>query len=209
MSRNILTLVSFLILALATPVVAQQQQQDDQEIKKILNDVLGPKRAGQTQPIPEKRKFNHKIKIETKYDRFSNSTDVQMEHTEVYHVHGSRPQKISMTVLFTYPGETPAKPGSVTIAFNSWAPEWKYLRYRDLTILADGRKAGPVTMELINTRIERDGTVTETLSTTMVTDVFLFMVNASSVEMQLGDAEFTLKPEHLEALRDLASRMQP
>jgi hypothetical protein len=163
----------------------------------------------QSPPIPEKRKFNHKVKIETSYDRFSDTTTAQMEPVEVYHARRGRPQKIWMTVLFTYRDETPAKPARVTIAFNSWSSEWQYLDYRDLTILADGRKAGPVTMELAKTRIERDGTVTEILSTTMVTDVFLFMVNAGSVEMQLGNAEFTLKPEHLEALRDLASRMQP
>lgn len=209
MSRNRLTLVSLLILALAAPVVAQQQQQDDQEIRKILNDTLGRKRTEQAQPIPEKRKFNHKIKIETKYDKFSNTTGVEIEPIEVYHARRGRPQKIWMTVLFSYQDETPAKPDSVIIAFNSWSSEWKYLDYRDLTILADGRKAGPVKMELAQTRIERDGTVTEILSTTMATDVFLFMVNAGSVEMQLGDAEFTLKPEHLEALRDFASRMQP
>lgn len=208
MSRFLLTLVSLFILALASITVAQQRR-DEQEARRIIEGVLGPKRTEQAQPIPAKRKFNHKIKIETKYDKFSDSTDVQMTHTEVFSVHGGRAQKIYMTVLFSYSGTTPAKPDRVTIAFNSTSPEWKYLRYRDLTILADGKKAGPVKMELANTRIERDGTVTETLSMWMATDVFLFMVNAGNVEMQLGDAEFTLKPEHLEALRDFASRMQP
>jgi hypothetical protein len=223
MSRNILTLVSLFILALGVPTSAQQddkkREEDQKKIRELIESTLNRQpqpgehviggSTEQSPPIPVKRKFNHKIKIETKYDKFSDTTDVQMMHTEVFSAHGREAQRITMTVLFTYQGETPAKPGRVTIAFNSMSPEWKYLRERDLTIIADGKKAGTVTTELINTRIERDGSVTETLSIWMATDVFLFMVNAGDVEMKLGAAEFSLHSEQLEALRDFASRMQP
>jgi hypothetical protein len=207
MSKNLLMLVSLFILTLALSAVAQQRE--DEKIRKIIEEVLGPKRTAQAQPIPAKRKFNHKIKIETKYDKFSDSTDVQMMHTQIYNAHGSRAQKIYLTAVFNYPGYTPSKPDYVALAFNSTSSEWKYLRERDLTIIADGKHAGPVTTLLLNTRIERGGSVSETVSVNIATDVFLFMVNAFYVEMQLGDAEFTLKPEQLEALRDFASRMQP
>jgi hypothetical protein len=159
--------------------------------------------------IPAKRKFDHKIKIKADYDKFSDSTDVQMMHTEVYN---NRGQKIYMTALFTYQGRTPSKPRVVTLAFNSTSPDWQFLRQRDLTVLAGGRKAGPGKMELVNTRIEDSGRVTETVSMDVPVNDFLYMINSGTVEIQLsgfGVAEFSLSFEQLEALRDFASRMQP
>lgn len=188
---------------------AAQDSEVDDLIRRAAETAL--RRKSTTLPvvdIPTKRKFNHKIKIKTQYDKFDDTTNVQMMHTLLYH---QRRQKIYMAAGFTYMGSIPSRPRIVTLAFNSTASEWQYLRRRVITILADGRKVGPVEMELLHTRIESGGLVTEVVSVDVPTDVFLFLVSASDVQIQLsgfGSAEFSLHYEQLEALRDFASRMQ-
>jgi len=209
MSLKHLTLAAVLVLACVSLTSAQNSQDD--EIRRMAAETVFGRQPATQQPnvsIPATRKFNHKIKIKTDYDKFSDSTDVQMMHTEVYNIRG---RKISMNALYSYPGRTPSKPRVVTLAFNSISPEWQFLRERYLTILAGGRKAGPGQMELINTRIEGSGRVTETVSMDIPVDDFLYMINSGTVEIQLsgfGSAEFSLSYEQLEALRDFASRMQ-
>ena len=204
-----LTLAAVLVLACVSLTSAQNSQDD--ELRRIAAEAVFGRQPTIQQPnisIPAKRKFDHKIKIKTDYDKFNDTTDVQMMHTEVYNVRG---RKISMNALYSYPGRTPSKPRVVTLAFNSTSPEWQFLRERNLTILADGRKAGPGRMELINTRIEDSGRVTETVSMDIPVIDFLFAINSGTVEIQLsgfGVAEFSLSYEQLEALRDFASRMQ-
>jgi hypothetical protein len=206
-----LFLASLLTLACTSLVAAQSSQDDDLVRKAVEHALIGQQPTSQqvNVSIPAKRKFDHKIKIKTDYDKFSDSTDVQMMHTEVYNKLG---RKISMNALYSYPGHTPSKPRVVTLAFNSTSPEWQFLRERDLTILAGSRKAGPGRMELINTRIEDSGRVTETVSMDIPVNDFLFAINSGTVEIQLsgfGVAEFSLSYPQLEALRDFASRMQP
>lgn len=209
MSFKHLTLAAVLVLTCVLLTSAQNSQDD--ELRRMAAEAVFGRQPTTQQPnisIPARRKFDHKIKIKTDYDKFSDSTDVQMMHTEVYHARG---RKISMNALYSYSGRTPSKPRVVTLAFNSTSPEWQFLRERNLTILAGGRKAGPGRMELINTRIEDSGRVTETVSMDIPVNDFLFAVNSGAVEIQLsgfGVAEFSLSYEQLEALRDFASRMQ-
>jgi hypothetical protein len=96
----------------------------------------------------------------------------------------------------------------VTLAFNSTAPEWKYLRGGYITILAHGRRYGPASLELLNTKVETKGGVSEAVAVTVGAESFLRIVNSRGVEMQVGNAEFSLDYRLLEAIRDSASRMR-
>jgi len=49
----------------------------------------------------------------------------------------------------------------------------------------------------------------ETLAVSLPYDVFVKIANGKTVKMQAGRREFKLKEEHLEALRDIVSRMTP
>jgi hypothetical protein len=209
MKAERLLLACLLTSCLAAPAGAQQQTSQEDRGREIAKELLRKIREAETasvaELVPPKRRFDHKIKITTEYDKFRERTDVQLAHTEVFR----KGYKLRMTALYSYPGDSPSVPRSVTLAFNSTAPEWKHLRDTHITILADGRRYGPARLVLVNARIEARGNVTEAVAVTVGVESFLRIVNSGSVEMRVGDAEFSLEYKLLEALRDFASRMQP
>lgn len=92
------------------------------------------------------------------------------------------------------------------MAFVSVSYEWKYLRNYDLIFLLDGKER-LVEKTSRNSEIE-SRSVTEIISAIMPLSEFLRIANANTVEVKLGTTTFSLTTEQLEALRDLASRMQ-
>lgn len=164
------------------------------------------------QMIPARRKFSHKVKITTEYDRFSNETTIGTDY--IKRVYKGRDHYIAMRAYFSYAGAgvSDAPPSFVHLAFASESSRWKYLDPPALLVLADSQRLNLDVVERVDseTRYIRDvGVATfEYLDIAVPTSRFLQIINASSVEMQLGQAEIPLKDEHLEVLRDLASRIQ-
>jgi TonB family protein len=119
--------------------------------------------------------------------------------------------------IFSYVGSTLTKPPQNVLliirsesgeGILSGLKEWMFLDVRDLTFLVDSK---PLTIGKMQHegKVRDDAGVIENLSINIPTEAFLRIVNAKDVEMQVGIFEMKLSESHLEALRDLASRMNP
>ena len=171
------------------------------------------------QSSESKRKFKHRGKIETKYDKFKDQTTVRLNP---YYVQGTAPKLdptagIEITASFVYAGQKlNAPPDIVSFGIvSASADAFKYEQDRGLIALVDGERIDLGQMEREDASYKKYPYVisnryyVETLSAPIKYELFLKIANAKIVEMQIGKKEFKLKDEHLEALRDLASRMIP
>ncbi len=153
---------------------------------------------------PAKRQFNHKAKIESKYDRFEDETHVRLESKRVL---GGFMEDVKMGASFFYKGQKLSTPEYFIILFVSDTKGWRFLdeAQRELVALADGQRISIGTLDR-DSKVRSGGWVSEIMVKEVPYETFLKIVNAKKVEMKLGRYEFELKEEHLEALRDLASR---
>src|SRR5438874_1391008 len=93
------------------------------------------------------------------------------------------------------------------IGFDYSGKEWEFLKERDVYALVDGER-----MKFGEAARDSDinlGSVKEVLSIAVGADAFEKIANAKVVEMKLGDREFKLKAEHLQAFHDLLSLSKP
>jgi hypothetical protein len=138
----------------------------------------------------------------SEYDKFDNSTFVHTDYMSVG-------KGLSVVAGFSYNGkQLSSSPEMTYFEVGSKSDDWRFDSYRDLIILADGERIEVGKMMFADRDI-RGGIYHEYLSIPISTDDFLKMVNAHKVEIKVGAEEFGLKDSHLEALRDLASRMNP
>ena len=89
------------------------------------------------------------------------------------------------------------------------ARERKFQDYRELIVTVDNEKLALGTPELLDAKMFPH-IFREVLAMNLPFETFLRIINTKQerVEMLLGHIKFELKKEHLEALRDLASRVE-
>jgi hypothetical protein len=181
-----------------------------------------------SQTIPaNKRKFKHNSKVEKKYDK--DQTTVYLRPMTIRNVRGSIEAQIInegkrtetipsevlwMTAYFISPGKLLVKPRLVVIGFRSWTmDQTKYAVDRTLMIDLDGSVLNLGPMEVVERRIDpnmelhSNQYLIESLELPLPYETFLRITNAGKVKMALGGTEFQLTNEHLEAFRDLISRV--
>ncbi|MDQ3819832.1 MAG: hypothetical protein M3362_19455 [Acidobacteriota bacterium] len=153
---------------------------------------------------PPKRKYKHADKIETTFDQAKNITTVRLGRMRVL----DTANFLELTLFYTYPGQTPATPKNVALGIMARTPDGHFSNKRELVVKADKYILKFGQMELLQ-NIPFGGGSTQVLATTVPYDVFLRIANAKNIEMKLGDVEFLIKDDQLEAIRDLASRTAP
>jgi hypothetical protein len=118
---------------------------------------------------------------------------------------------------FTHPGQSPsAPPERVLISLISTSGDWKYTDFRKLTASVDGKrlKLGPLvrapsfTVSAPSDSSVNDSTRQE-IAISLPYGTFLRIAKGKKVRIRMGPREFRLEESHLEALRDLVSRMAP
>ena len=176
---------------------------------------------------PPARKFKHNSKVEKKYDKYQ--TTVYLRPMTIRNVRGSIEASIInegkktetipsevlwMTAYFISPGKVLVKPPFVVIGFRSWTmDQTKYAVDRTLMIDLDGSVMTLGPMEVVERRIDPDMELhsnqyfVESLELPLPYETFLRITNAGKVKMTLGGTEFQLTNEHLEAFRDLISKV--
>ena len=180
----------------------------------ILTCVVATVAQDVQQQIPPKRKFKHNTKIQTKYD---SSKDQTMVYIDPYHSSGpvhyfDLLENVIITAGFNHPGKTlKSVPEGVELGvITNSRYGWFFGGNKELVIIADGEQvfAGPLIM--VKKTKPNGSTYVEILSVALPVNVFLKTANANAVEMRAGpQVQFKLVTEHLEAFRDLASRMKP
>lgn len=152
--------------------------------------------------IPSRGTYKHEHTIKEEFDRFSGATSVRADPNPTKVYNGER----NFSVGYSYKGTTPTIPDVVVFSFWSVAEDWQYLKCHSVALLVDG--------EQMPLESEHDGEVMSPKVLEMVhvpidVDRFLQIVNAKKVEGQICNDEFVFTDKQMEAMRDVASRMQP
>lgn len=181
---------------------------------------------------PAKRKFNYTGKIVTNYDPAKDRTMVLIQLMPVKEgedpafdpdlrqreslgqAPGRIPERLQFSMYFTYPGQTLATPPYVSVGFVYVALDPKRYESHELSAKVDGEK-----IELGRMQVVADKSIAvvggyrpytqRVLDMTIPYEQFLRIANAKRVKMRLGELDFDLTKDHLEAIRDLASRTAP
>ena len=156
-----------------------------------------------TNLIPARGSYSHSYKITEEFDRFYGVTNVVLLPDAVDAK--DNPQG-SLVVVYHYNETTPAPPDLISLAFASFHDDWQFLECHNLTLLVDGRS---MPLETTYDGSVESGFVSEQVISEITLRDFLTIVNANKVEGQLCRMEFELTSSQMEALRDVASRMQP
>jgi hypothetical protein len=198
---------------------------DSLAIFVLLSFVPGRAQGGSPPAIP-KRKFNHQAEIVSVYDKATDRTSVVMqwyrftgEPKKPASFSQTEPLRIGIRAGFAYPGHV-LKSTPASIEFDiGFEREGKSLfkgkEPPELMAIVDGEQIslGRTLLKTSRTWVEVHGSTRQlsddTLEATFNYQGLLRLANARKVEMKVGQVEFELKENHLEALRDLASRMVP
>lgn len=180
----------------------------------------------QTAPKQSHRTFKHNAKFSSVYDKVKDQTVVIMEWygtswPSVDDLKNARlclgraPCQLDIQAAFGYPGRSIKSipqsvqfeirvkhPGKAFFKSNAM-PELKAKVDREIISL------GPTSLELGNTFVDPDvGQVSyERLSASFTFQGLQRLTEANTVTMTLGELRLLLEDRHLEALRDLSSRM--
>lgn len=95
---------------------------------------------------------------------------------------------------------------TVTFAFATNSDTWEFVEFHDVKFVIDGEPLELDESQHGGTTLKSGGVV-ELITVSVELDVFLKIIQASTVEVSVGIIDFQLTPTQLEALRDLASRI--
>jgi len=122
---------------------------------------------------------------------------------------------LSLTAYFKSPGKVLVKPQFVVVGFRSLAlDKTPYTNDRALIVNLDGAAENFGSMEIVEYRIDERISVgsmryvVESLELPIPYESFLRITKARKATMRLGGTELQLQNEHLEAFRDLVSRVE-
>ena len=175
---------------------------------------------------PPKRNFKYDGKIVTTYDQLVNETMVLIQMMPVLDVEDPTPilessadkprsqDRLGFTMFFTYPGKNLVTPKFVSIGFNYMALDPQRYESHLLSAKIDGERVSLGTMKVLGrkqvvVRYAYKPYTSELLELVIPYEQLLKMANAKKVKLKLGDFGFDLSKDHLEAVRDLASRTVP
>jgi len=175
---------------------------------------------------PPVRKFKHNSKVETIYDKAKNQTTVYLRPMTLRYIKSSIEARIisesrtdflpaetlSMTAYFVSPGKVLVKPEFVVIGFRSQAlDQTKYANDHSLSIKLDGSSMNLGSLAVTERRIDALGPyhyLLVSFELPIPYEQFRRITSAQKVTIRLASEEFELKSEHLEAFRDLLSKVE-
>ena len=165
---------------------------------------------------PPKRKFRHDSKVETSFDKSKNETFVYLRMMPVNDLFIKEPSfphapillagGMRLSVFYYYPGKTQATPQRVNLGFQLGYPDLQNLSDYTLVVKADDQLINLGAMNRLTSDPSKSAHEYVTVESALPYDTFLLIANAKKVEMQVGIINFELTENHLEAIRDLASR---
>ena len=164
----------------------------------------------------------HNGKVDTSYDHVRGITTVRLDRIQVY---GEPPtelqyvggDKASFDASFSYSGRTlRAYPKRILFSFTSTSQNWKYTDFPKLTALVDGKPLNLRPSEYVpsftvnaSANTNSDDYISQGIAVSLSHKTFLRIANGRTVQIKMGPREFDLVENHLEALRNLVTRMVP
>jgi len=155
---------------------------------------------------------DHGGKIESKYDGFNHETIVTLNKMRI--TCGSakgnfKEACVSFVAALHCPGVQLdyVRYASLQLVFQTKAWDQRHpLNQRQLSVVANRETLRLGQMKLVSQSV--DTAMTEVLEVSMPFAVFTKIARAQVVEMKVGNSEFELSPQNLDALRDLNNRVK-
>ncbi len=168
------------------------------------------------------RQFKHKGDIVSEFDKFKNETTIRLKPYFIAPAKGLGDPRSGLSLIagFTHEGEQltdKLKQVSLGLRFHAEYKAFDQLDMPHLLAIIDGERVDLGEMKMVDVTVGASkgflssGNVmyTELAAVVVPKEMLKKLADAKAVEMQAGRrVEFKLKEGHLEALRDLASRMQ-
>ena len=158
--------------------------------------------------IPPRGEYNHTLLITEEYDKFDDVTDVVLGEDElstVTYYNGMR----NLIVSYSYEGTTPTIPSVVAWAVYGVSDTQEFEGCSKIQFLLDDTvRIEPFLDEGYFGSALNTLDFLEAVTVVLKGEDFLRIVNADKVDMRVCTEDFTLSENQMEALRDLASRMQ-
>ncbi len=195
------------------PTYSQKRTNSKRTRKAVSSQESNPKFA----PV-ESRVFNHQEKITVSYDKFENETTVRLE-MPLTAERGTlfSPSPLSIAVSFDFKGEklnSPPKQIYFSVIKNVWrgleSAFPKQPNILNFIFLADSTRltySGISVRELKQIPLTSRTYLEDVFVTLLTYRQFLQLVNSDDVEFKVGYLQTKLNLNHIEALRDFASRM--
>lgn len=171
------------------------KREDDSEKPSEEDKSLLPPGWTRLTGIPPKAKYSGGHTVKQSYDRFYNTTTVEVE----------TPLSSSARIVarWHWEGARPVSaPRTVAVSFIRTGREWQWLRFHFVILLFDGvrlQSEGRHYGDVIT------GGVYESVMVQIPTQSFLNMLQANRMEFKVGLDEFTLSGPNRNALKDFAS----
>lgn len=159
--------------------------------QEVLTTTAPPNAPQTTQLVPTPLR----PQITKTYDRIDDYTSTDLEPMPV--------STFQLGAFYTCHGHSVCVPKFITLHISSSSGDWQYLESSHLRFLLDGRTRIDIG-ELQHHGTVGQGYVLEQFFATVPLPTFLRIVRANRVEGRLGQNEFTLQPEQLAALHELA-----
>ena len=198
-----------LISLFASSSISGQKRSRSRTVKKTFTDDITLS-ATTLRDVPAKRTFNHHEKIDWRYDNIKDITVVNLDKMWVG-------PHLRFSAYFGCYGQgcDESTPSYVRIFLTTSSRRgWRLGKGTSVVIRADGR------LKRVQPEYEREvqpaklvGGSTygpyyaEYLKFDLSTRVFLYLVNSKTLEMKIGREDMKFSENHMEALRDLASRL--
>jgi hypothetical protein len=168
------------------------------------------------------RILRYSEEIETSYDQIKGITTVRLNPMQVYGEPHTSSKYIGgdearFSASFTYLGRRlRVQPKTVLFSLISTSEDWKYSDFRKLTALVDGKRLNLGPLEHVpsftvsaSANPKSDDYISQWIYISLTYKTFLRIANGKKVQIRMGPREFKLERNHLEALRQLATRMVP
>jgi hypothetical protein len=181
------------ILLLSVSYISAQKKKTTQK-KQPVTSARKVTDARLTPPV--NRKFNHSFELTNDYDRFENSTKVELRIP----INSME----TMYFQFLFNGERIKQPPK-QIMFQYFGDSRKFfLPVKDFVVLTDRDR---FRIKIIQLPELDNGKIP--FAAVIDYPTFLRIANGESVEMKIGETELTFDEQSLEALKDFASRTNP
>ncbi|MDQ3652701.1 MAG: hypothetical protein M3458_20975 [Acidobacteriota bacterium] len=164
-----------------------------------------------TQGSTLQRKFKHEAKIRAQYDEASNKTVVAMWPYVVESNYNDPAESIAITAGITFPNKSQTSPPQYVEfgVLSQSSSGWLFDKDRKLEVIVNSESLPLGEMKLVTARTfnTRRLYYREDLAIPLPYDVLVKIVSSDKVVMRVGRQKLQLRKEHLEALRDLVSRI--
>lgn len=151
--------------------------------------------------------------VTSEYDKFTDRVTVGLMQLQVAEKNYEREmdyQRLYLTVLTQYQTRPKPIPDEVTLVFSSWSL-WnnRYTDAVELDTIIDGDRKSFGTVKPLGAREVVNGKYVATLGIRISGEDFFRLAKAKTVEMRLGDLEFTLDDHAFKMLGAFVTRITP